>query len=442
MKKYIPENLRKFFRQVRAYAGAIRYAFPEKKLVIIGVTGTSGKSTTTSMIFHMLRECGLEAGMVSTVGAIAGTKKMDTGLHVTTPDPYELRGILAFMVKRKVKYVVLETSSHALAQGRTAGIKFDYAVYTNIKRDHLDWHGTWENYAASKAILAETTKPDGKIVLNREDKDMYDFMMAHLSKENTEKVITYSFNEILNISEGKGDIKFRLNDVNFTLPVIGIFNVENVLASINVGLDLGLSLKDISNAFKTFKGLKGRMQIMQTEPFLIIVDFAHNTDSLEQSLSTVKKLTGSLGKVINVFGSAGLRDVEKRYDMGEISAKYADVTVITSEDPRVEKLSDINDQIIEGAGRSGGKLVKRFKNTEDLDSYEINPKEIKHGAVFAFDEETVNSRYDAVRFAINIAKEGDVVILEGKGHEESLCFGTVEYPFTDQEAVKRVIEKK
>ncbi len=440
MKKIIPESLRRLYRVFISYLGAIRYGFPSRKLTVIGVTGTSGKSTTTSMIFHILKENDYPVGMISTVGAVAGNKKVETGLHVTTPDPYELQKLLAFMVKRKVKYVVLETSSHALAQGRTGSIEFDYAVYTNIKRDHLDWHGSWEEYAKSKAILAKKTSIDGKIIINREDKSMYDVMSSYLDKVYTDKFITYSFNEIINISESNGEIRFRLNDVNYVLSTLGLYNVENALAAINVANLIGIAPKQISGVLKTFKGLEGRMQVMQKEPFYIIVDFAHNADSLEQSLSTAKKLTSQTGKLICVFGSAGLRDIEKRYVMGEISAKYADVTVITAEDPRTESLTAINSQIIEGTERSGGKLIKRFKNTEELNDYEISTKELKHGAVFAFDEESVNSRYDAVRFAIQMAEEGDVVIMEGKGHEKSLCFGTTEYPFTDQEAVKKALE--
>ncbi len=441
MKKIIPEKIKKLFRVFIAFLGALRFGFPSQKLKIIGVTGTSGKSTTTAMIFHILKESGIDVGMISTVGAIAGNKKLETGLHVTTPDPYELQRILAFMVKRKVRYVVIETSSHALAQGRVAGIAFDYAVYTNIKRDHLDWHGSWEEYAKAKAILAKNITAEGKIIINREDKKMYDFMSSYLSKRYVEKFVTYSFNEILNISESGGEIRFRLNDINYTLPTIGLYNVENALAAINVANQLGIKYKQISSTLKTFKGLEGRMQIMQKEPFYIIVDFAHNADSLEQALSTVKKLTSNTGKVICVFGSAGLRDIEKRYKMGEISGKYADITIITAEDPRTESLKEINSQIIEGVKKSGGKLLKRFDDHDEFENYEVNEKDIKNGIIFAFDEENINSRFDAIKFAIQIAREGDVVITEGKGHEQSLCFGNTEYDFTDQEAVKRALTK-
>jgi UDP-N-acetylmuramoyl-L-alanyl-D-glutamate--2,6-diaminopimelate ligase len=200
------------------------------------------------------------------------------------------------------------------------------------------------------------------------------------------------------------------------------------------------------------------MEIMQKEPFMVIVDFAHNTDSLEQSLKAVKTFLKKDGRLISVFGSAGLRDVEKRYTMGKVSGELADITIVTSEDPRTESLQEINTEIIRGAKDGGARLVKRFKNTEEYNKFmddsksrvvskelmeEVGLEEKKEDEriVYAFDEENVNSRFDAIQFAVRIARVGDVIITEGKGHEKSLCFGTVEYPFTDQEAVNRALEK-
>ncbi|MCA9381185.1 UDP-N-acetylmuramyl-tripeptide synthetase [Candidatus Dojkabacteria bacterium] len=439
LKLVIPESLRKQWRYFLSFLGAVRYGFPARKLKLIGVTGTSGKSTTTAMIYHLLSESGLEVGMISTVGAKAGKKVLETGLHVTTPDPYELQKILAFMVKRKMEYVVIEASSHALAQGRLGKIEFEVSVFTNIKKDHLDWHKTWENYAKSKAILAKKTKPDGKIIVNREDKEMYKFLSDYLGDTYSDRFITYSFNEILNISESGGYINFRLDDTNFSLPMLGMYNVENALAAINVAQVLGIDPKESSKALKTFPGIKGRMQIMQREPFFVIVDFAHNNDSLIKSLQSANKLKSGLGKVITVFGSAGLRDVQKRYEMGETGTKYADVVIVTAEDPRVESLKEINDQIIKGAEKSGANLIQRFKDHEEFENYKVDKQKVNRGDLFVFDQEDVQNRYDAIEFAFKIANEGDVIITEGKGHEQSLCFGETEYPFTDQEAVRRAI---
>jgi UDP-N-acetylmuramoyl-L-alanyl-D-glutamate--2,6-diaminopimelate ligase len=445
--KIIPESIKREFRIVKSLVGASIYGFPAKKLKLIGVTGTSGKSTTANLIYHILQANGLQAGVISTVGAIAGSKAVDTGFHVTTPDPIDLQKYLRFMVKRKVQHVVLECSSHALEQGRLGNLKFDLSVFTNIKRDHLDWHKSWENYAAAKAKLADKTIPTGKIILNRDDKDMYNFFADKLKEKDFKKrVITYSMNEILGIDESAIGTKFQLNDQIFNLPIIGLYNVENAMAAINACRTLGLNFSQIAEGMKSFIGVEGRMQVMKTEPFITIVDFAHNADSLQKSLIAARKLADTKGRVITVFGSAGLRDIQKRYDMGEISAEYADITVITAEDPRTEKLFDINNQIIEGTQKKNGMLVARFANTEEYKKYLESIKDpkfdIRKGSVFVFDEESVNSRFDAIEFAMKIAVFGDVVIAEGKGHEQSLCFGETEYPFTDQEAVKRVIGKE
>jgi UDP-N-acetylmuramoyl-L-alanyl-D-glutamate--2,6-diaminopimelate ligase len=442
IKNIFPESLKKYIRILKSILGSIIYRFPSRKLIVIGVTGTSGKSTTSNLIYHILEENNLNVGIISTVGAKVGKKNLDTGLHVTTPDPIQMQKLLRYMVKRGAKYVVIETTSHALAQGRLGLMKFDYAVYTNIKRDHLDWHKSWEGYARAKAELINKLKPTGKIVLNRDDKEMYNFL-SKFTGSNTflEKAITYSLNEPVDIIETPQGTHFTLNNNNYKLQILGLYNVENALAAINVSKLLGLSYGQISSALATFKGIEGRMEVVLDKPFLVIVDFAHNTDSLIKSLETAKKLTSYNGKVITVFGSAGLRDVEKRYTMGEASVKYGDIAVVTAEDPRIEKLSDINDQILEGTERAGGKLIRRFANTQEFEEYEVDRDSINRGSVFVFDEESTASRFDAIEFALKIAKSGDVIITQGKGHEQSLCFGTTEYPFRDQEAVKKAINK-
>ncbi len=442
MKKIIPEKIKRQFRILRSIIGTIIYGFPSDKLKIIGVTGTSGKSTTANLIYHILEKNGFNVGVISTVGAKAGKKSIETGLHVTTPDPMQLQQLLRFMVKRKIEYVVLECSSHALDQGRLGLTKFDYAVYTNIKRDHLDWHKTWERYAAAKAILAEKTKPTGKIIVNREDKDMYNFLSNHLGSKNfADKSITYSIKEPVNIQETPIGIRFALGNQDYQLPMLGKYNVENALAAINLCQDLGLSTEQIASAMKEFLGVEGRMQIMKVSPVTVIVDFAHNADSLVNSLKTVNNLKTYGNRVITVFGSAGLRDIEKRYTMGQAAAENANIVVITAEDPRTESLEKINSQIVEGTQMGGSRHIRRFKNTKEYEFFSKRVKDpkldIMDKSVFVFDEENINSRYDAIEFAIRIATPGDIVITEGKGHEKSLCFDTVEYPFTDQEAVER-----
>ncbi len=438
-------KLKKTYHILQSEVAAIKLGHPAKKIKIIAVTGTSGKSTTATMIYHILKHAGLKVGLISTVEAVAGNKNIDTGFHVTTPDPIQLQKILREMKNKEMEYVVLETSSHSLDQGRLGFLKVDYAVYTNIKRDHLDWHKTWENYAGAKALLINKLKSDGKVILNKDDLDSYDFLRNYYYKDakNPLNFIEYSKRfDAADTDEDYTGLEFTFEKQRFQLPVIGFYNIDNALAAIKTAQSLGLNLEIIADAFKDFKGVKGRMQIMQTEPFTVIIDFAHNADSLVQSLESVRNLK-SVKRIISVFGSAGLRDVEKRFTMGEAAAKLSDVVVITSEDPRTESLYEINSEIIRGAKRSGAKLVKRFAvHKEYLDfikekEYIDTKDEVE---IYSFDEENVNSRFDAIDFAIRIAKPGDVIITEGKGHEKSLCFGKTEYPFTDQEAVNKALK--
>jgi UDP-N-acetylmuramoyl-L-alanyl-D-glutamate--2,6-diaminopimelate ligase len=450
LKKFFPEKAKRQFRIAESILGGIYYRTPSKDLKLIGVTGTSGKSTTSHLIYHVLKENGVKVGLISTVKAEVEGEEIDTGLHVTTPDPIQMQKLLKIMRARNVEYVVVESSSHALAQGRLGKLRFDYAVFTNIKRDHLDWHKTWENYAVSKALLIKSLKKDGVAVINEDDQNSYSFLQKYIKIYRRDiNVLTYKRTEVANLRERNAELHFSYENKETFIPLIGLYNIENVLAVLKTCTKIGISLQKILTSLKTFPGVSGRMEVISREPFYSIVNFAHNTDSLEKSLATARELAGEKGKVIVVFGSAGLRDVEKRYTMGETAAKLSDIIIITAEDPRIEKLYDINSQILEGAERGGGVLVKRFRDNSEYQSYiKQSTKETRdwrletgNSAVYIFDEESVNSRYDAIDFAVKLAGPGDVVLTEGKGHEKSLCFGTTEYPFTDQEAVRRALNR-
>lgn len=443
---FVPEKYRRVLRIAQSNIAATAFKNPGGSLKLIGVTGTSGKSTTSTMIYNMLKEAGKKVGLISTVAAYIGDDSLDTGFHVTTPDPIALQKYLKKMRDSGMEYVVIETSSHALEQGRIGNLKFDVAVFTNIKRDHLDWHRTWENYVRAKVRLIDSLKENGVAIFNSDDSDSAKYIREYLDLNRRDvRPIEYSSkDEIGKVSESKNGIEFLYSDTQFTLLILGKYNAENALATIKVGESLDISKAKIAKSFKSFEGLPGRMEVMQKDPYMIIVDFAHNTDSLEKSLKAARKLVGSRGRLITIFGSAGLRDVEKRFTMGKSSGELADITIITAEDPRTESLYEINSRIIQGAESSGATLVKRFKDGSEMKKY-LKELDIEHFRnqdirfIFSFDEENVDSRFDAVKFAIQIAGSGDVIITEGKGHEKSLCFGTTEYPFTDQEAVRKAL---
>lgn len=423
------------------FIGCVFYEVSLKDFKFIGVTGTSGKTTTSTMIYNTLRANKFKVGLISTVGIIAGDENLESGYHVTTPDPLDIVRFLKIMKSKGIEYVVLESSSHALEQGRIGNIKYDIAVYTHIANDHLDWHKTWENYARAKARMIDRLNEGGLIIINRDHEKSYLFLKKWIEGKKLKNVSEYSLEECSIQSESLEGINFRYKNCDFEIKIIGQFNISNALATIKVCEYLNLDLKKIALGLKEFKTLQGRMEIYKFQPFTVILDFAHNGDSLEKSLETAKKLVRGGGRLISVFGSAGLRDLNKRGEMGRISGKIADITILTAEDPRTEKLYNINSDIIEGINSLKDLKIQRVANHDEYIKIanEIDNKKEKLKDVYVFDEENVNSRFDAIEFAIKIAKEGDVVITNGKGHERTLAFGVKEYPFSDGEAIKKAL---
>jgi UDP-N-acetylmuramoyl-L-alanyl-D-glutamate--2,6-diaminopimelate ligase len=412
-------------RESLAYLAAAWYGDPSRKLVMIGVTGTDGKTTTVHLIYHILREAGLKVGMITTVNAVIGDHTLDTGLHVTTPDTLDTQKYLSQMVDVGMTHCVLEATSHGIAQRRIAACDFDLAVVTNITHEHLDYHGSYEAYRGAKAelftMLGQGREKEGgpqkTAVLNIEDRS-YEFLRGII----TTRQVTYGkepnadvFADGL-ISDAHG-LRFVIHghdyDIQVRSPLIGSYNLENCLAAFATAVNgLGLSPESARQGIGVLSSIPGRMELIDLgQPFIAIVDFAHTPNSLQKVLETARSLTD--GRVIAVFGSAGLRDREKRRMMAEISAKMADLTIFTAEDPRTESLEAILEEMAAGARVMGGVEGKTFFRVLD--------------------------RGEALRYAISRAQAGDLVISCGKGHEQSMCFGEIEYPWDDRVALRAAL---
>ncbi|MFH1407456.1 MAG: UDP-N-acetylmuramoyl-L-alanyl-D-glutamate--2,6-diaminopimelate ligase [Patescibacteria group bacterium] len=396
------------------------YSIDYTKQKFIGVTGTDGKTTTCFMIYHILQKLGYKPGMISTVEARVGGKGLDTGLHTTTPSAQKLFEIIEMMQREKCTHIILECTSHGLAMGRLAGVKLDVGVYTNIKGEHLDYHKTWESYAKAKSLLiTRRLKPAGTAVLNKDDNKAFD-LLKNLSK-NTIFYTTRNGR----VKENPEGLEFKLGNKMYKLPVLGKYNVENALAAITTCKALGLNKARVAKALETFQTVNGRMDVLQKEPFYIIVDFAHTPNALNAVLQSAQKLkkTGE-SKIILVFGCAGKRDFSKRFPMGKLARKYTDITILTAEDPRSESLKSINDEI-----EQGWNSVNIAKSSHQL---------------IRFDEtvEKENVRREAIKRALSLAKDGDVVLVTGKGHELSLCFGEEERPWNDIKEVNKILKVK
>lgn len=369
------------------------FRFPGRKLTLIGVTGTDGKTTTTTLIYQILKKAGVKVSMITSVNAVIAGNVYDTGFHVTTPNSYYLQKYLRESVNHGDTHMVLEVTSHALSQYRVFGLRFATSILTNITHEHLDWHGTYENYLQTKLSLL---KRANVAIVNRDDASTYNKAIRLLKKK---KIITYGI---------RRESMYNLTSFPFKTKLPGIYNLYNCLAAIACTSTLGIRRNKIEKAISEFSGIKGRMEVLQNKPFRVIVDFAHTPNALEQALDTTKKSTQK--RIIHVFGSAGLRDHTKRPMMGKSSNKFADVIVLTEEDYRTENVETIMDEISTGITQKH-KIIRLPKRDE------------------------------AIAYAIKEAKSGDTVLITGKGHEQSLCRGNVEYPWSDQVAVQDVLKQ-
>lgn len=419
----------------------VEQGFPYKKLKLIGVTGTNGKTTTTQMIYHILQGNGFKTGYMSTISAKIGDKELDTGFHVTTPDPWLVPKYLKMMVDAGVEYVVVESTSQGLEQNRLWGVEFEAVTITNIQSDHLDYHKTWENYAKAKFSIINKLKKGGLAVINK-DAEAADWIAKRLENVSNIEKLWYSKKDISDLEKEFTGYSFKLDGVDFKLPVLGDYNLENALAAIRI-CQKYLPLEKISSALASFPVPVGRMDVMQKDPFVTIIDFAHTPEALEAALKSIVELKKDEAKLITVFGCAGQRDVDRR-KMGAVSAEYADVTILTAEDPRDEKLADINAEIYKHAQDKNAKLFDSFKDNAEWLSADISKLKSEVDSILkadekvflAFNEDTVQSRKDAIECAIKIANPEDIVFITGKAHEQSLCFGETEFDWSEHAVVR------
>ncbi|MBI3956338.1 UDP-N-acetylmuramoyl-L-alanyl-D-glutamate--2,6-diaminopimelate ligase [Candidatus Gottesmanbacteria bacterium] len=382
-------GLKGLYHWLEALIASIWFGFPSRKLTVIGVTGTDGKTTTTTLIYEILASAGYKVSMITSVHAVVAGKTYDTGFHVTNPRGWHVQRFLRQAVDHGDTHFVLEVTSHGLSQHRVDFVRFAVGVLTNVTHEHLDWHKTFDAYLRTKISLLRRARV---AVINRDEAEVYNKASELLRRK---RVVTYGI---------RRDSLISPKTHPFTTKLIGTFNRYNCLAAIAATDALGVPLKSVRAAVGAFGGVKGRMEEIVHKPFRVIVDFAHTPNAIEQALKTIRKSTKR--RIIHVFGSAALRDRTKRPLMGKASGRYADVIVLTEEDYRTEDVNRIIDEI--ASGIPAGKVVMRLPD-----------------------------RDEAIGYAIAEAKPGDTVIITGKGHEKSIARGKIEYPWSDQEAVKK-----
>ncbi|HLV34523.1 MAG TPA: UDP-N-acetylmuramoyl-L-alanyl-D-glutamate--2,6-diaminopimelate ligase [Spirillospora sp.] len=421
------------------YLAAAYWDYPSRKLVVIGVTGTDGKTTTTTLIHSILKVATQDkAGMISTVVADLGDRTADTGLHVTTPGAPQIQALLAQMVANGLTHCVLEMTSHGLAQGRLNGVDLDLAVLTNITHEHLDYHGSFENYRAAKGRMFQmfnnrkTFQWNRGGIINADDPNAAYFESLctangvlfwryGLDQHNESDRRDFHIKNLQYHSQFTEFDVYRDKDaglfqwVHVKSALAGEFNVRNILAACSVAYVLsGVDYKHVEQGVWQVQNIPGRMErIDEGQNFTAVVDFAHTPNALEKALTAARGMLQPGRRLIAVFGSAGLRDREKRRMMAEISARLADITILTAEDPRTESLDAILQAMADACVSQGGIEGQTFFRVPD--------------------------RGEALYQACQMAHAGDLVIACGKGHEQSMCFGTIEYPWDDREAMRAAL---
>lgn len=409
-------------RRYSAILATLVYNHPGERISVIGVTGTNGKTTTTQLIARILETVGWKVGVIGTIGIRIGHQQLETSN--TTPDAVSLQKILFDMAAADCRYAIMEVSSHALEEGRVAGIPYHMAVFTNLTQDHLDYHQTMEAYRAAKGKLfsrlgntfSSSRLQSAYAILNADDASSEIY-----ARDTVQEVITYGIEKNADIRATHLRIlpegaRFRVESSIFghsevVLSITGRFNVYNALAALTVACVEGVSLEEAAQALSSVAGVPGRLEpVVAGQPFTVLVDYAHTPDSLENALSTIQEFAQK--RIITVVGCGGDRDRTKRPLMAGIAVQKGDYTILTSDNPRTEDPESILDDMERGIPK------------EERQSYE-----------------RVVDRRTAIERAVAMAEAGDVILIAGKGHEDYQILGRKKIHFDDREVAREAIQR-
>lgn len=422
LKKLVPQSLKNVYHLLTAVLANLLYGFPSRKLKVIGVTGTDGKTTTVQMITKILEEAGKKVAMASTINFQLGSEKWTNLSHYTTESSLAVQKFIAQAAQAGCEYLVLETSSHALDQHRVWGVKYEVAVITNVTREHLDYHGTIESYRKAKRKLFEMVAGNkGTIVVNLDMEKPQDFLDLEYVKRygytaQKSKINDQPDFEIIaaeNIQLGISGSSYEVQDTKCEIRLPGLFNVENALAATSVALGEGIRIETIKEALSKINGVPGRMEAVANDKGVdILVDFALTPESLEKFYSFLSSVKKPGAKIISVFGSCGDRDKGKRPIMGEVVSKYADSIILTNDEPYYEDPLKIIEDIEKG-----------IRNKKENETYF-----------------KIADRRSAIRRALHMAQAGDVVAVTGMGAEESMVVKGKKIPWNDRQVIEEELK--
>ena len=420
-RRIIPKPIFNFFQPIYHLSfgllGAILYGFPSKKIKVIGVTGTKGKSTTVYLAGKVLEKAGYKVGWISSLSIKVADKEWINPYHLTMPGRMFIQKTLKDMVKHGCEYVLIEVTSEGIKQHRHNFIDFDTAVFTNLAPEHLETHGGFENYKKAKGKLFKALKQNGKSIVNIDDKNAEYFLQFKARQKigfsiSPEKRKLEIDKVLLGVDYniGENGINFTVENTKFHLHLLGKFNMYNALAAISIVSSEGVELEVIKNGLKDIKVIPGRMEeILQGQDFRVFVDLAHTPDSFEQVFKLVKRLPHN--RIISVFGSAGgSRDKWKRPELGKIAATYSDYIILTNEDSYEEDPSSIINNIEKGISNS------------------VN-------------YEKILDRRKAIYTGLALAKKEDIILVLGKGTEATMVIGTKSISWDDRQVVREGLDK-
>ena len=406
---------------VLGHLAAAYYDQPSRHLTVIGITGTDGKTTTCHLLHSILKRAGIQAGYISTIAVDFGDETASAGLHVTTPGAPQIQAYLARMVAAGMTHCILEMTSHGLAQGRLNGVDIDIALLTNLAHEHLDFHGSWENYRDAKAMMFRMLDASWRksgvaktAIINADDASADFFRAIPADRTRTYALRNGADFVAQSVTREIDATRFTVHGQRMILRLPGAFNVANALAAMAAARELGVDWRAIQAGIAAVDQIAGRMERIEAgQDFAAIVDFAHTPNALDRALRTGRQMLAPGKRLIVVFGSAGLRDVPKRRLMAQTAAQLADISLLTAEDPRVESLDDILEAMAGGCVSNGGVEGETFFRVPD--------------------------RGRAIFQACQMARAGDLVMACGKGHEQSMCFGESEYPWDDRDAMRSAL---
>jgi len=425
LRRLIPDRhpLRLFYHKIKAFIAAVVYGFPSRHLIVVGVTGTNGKTTTVNLITNILNKAGYKVGMTSTVGFQIGDNRWMNNTKQSTASPFVLQKLLRKMVKSDCKYAIVEVTSHAIVQSRVLGVNFDVAVITNVTGDHVEYHGSFSSYLDAKGGLFRKVSKGARkfgvpkvLVVNSDDEyfNYFDQFVADRKISYGLSRATVYAEKVDNRPDGSSFVLHVPNNampLNIAMP--GKYNVYNALAASSVCMALGVTLEVIRDALNESSTVVGRFEsVDKGQKFSVIVDYAHTPDALESLFALYSSLTK--GKFFVVFGATGGgRDKAKRSKMGEIAHKYADYIVVTNDDPYDEDVWDIINQVSEGIPRNEGDTFWRIPD-----------------------------RYEALRLALTLATDGDTVVVAGKGSEEIMIVGGKRLEWNDKKVIEGLLTRE